>query len=66
MKEFCSKRQPARMNAMDSRFLERAVKAIWKRSSKVVNKATHTVNNMVYIDGLFDYLYHFTAEATLF
>ena len=51
---------------MDSRFLERAVKAIWKRSSKVVNKATHTVNNMVYIDGLFDYLYHFTAEATLF
>jgi len=50
VKEFCSKKQPARMNAMDVRFLERAVKAIWERSSKVVNKATHTVNNMVYID----------------
>jgi hypothetical protein len=51
---------------MDSRFVERAVKAIWERSSKVVNKSTHTVNNMVFIDGLFDYLYHFTAESTLF
>ena len=65
MKEFCSKKQPARMNAMDVRFLERAVKAIWERSSKVVNKATHTVNHMVFIDGLLDYLNHCTAAFTL-
>ena len=50
MKEFCSKRQPARFNAIDSRFLERVIKTTWEGASKGVRGKMTKPMGTVFVD----------------
>ena len=50
MKEFCSKKQPARFNAVDVRFLERAVKVTWEGSSNRVRGKMFKPEGVVLLD----------------
>ena len=50
MKEFSSKKQPSKLNAIDSKFLERSTKAQWERSSRMVSGRKQELNGIVFID----------------
>lgn len=51
MKEFCRKKQPAKLNAIDARFLERVTKATWEGSCKRVRGKMSKPVGVVLIDG---------------
>ena len=50
MKEFCSKKQPAKYNAIDARFLERTVKVTWEGSSNRVRGKMSKPVGVVFMD----------------